>query len=102
MICSHIPQRTEIAEYANGQKITRAPCRKRTGNQEPRAKKFGDLITADHKIFSENCELRNNHWYAVVVQELATQWVHIRAKQNLHRKPKRVYESFSSRQPIQK
>ena len=36
---------------------------------------FGDLITADHKIVSEGCESRNNHRYAVVVQDLATQWI---------------------------
>ena len=29
--------------------------------------------TADHKVLSEGCESRNNHRYAVVVQDLATQ-----------------------------
>ena len=55
-------------------KITRAPCRKRTGTAVPRAENFGDLITADHKVLGEGCESRNNHRYAVVVQDLATQW----------------------------
>ena len=32
-------------------------------------------MTADHKVLSENCESRNNHRYAVVVQHLATQWI---------------------------
>ena len=41
----------------------------------PRAEHFGDLITADHKILSEESESRNNHRYAVVVQDLATQWI---------------------------
>ena len=36
---------------------------------------FGDLITADHKVLSDNCKSRNNHRYAVVVQDLATQWI---------------------------
>ena len=40
----------------------------------PRAEYFGDLITADHKILSEGSESRNTHRYAVVVQDLATQW----------------------------
>ena len=40
----------------------------------PGAENFGDLITADHKVLSDNCESRNNHRYAVVVQDLATQW----------------------------
>ena len=36
---------------------------------------FGDLITADHKVLSEGCESQNNHRYAVLVQDLATQWI---------------------------
>ena len=56
--------------------ITRAPCRRRIGRVVPRAEVFGDLITADHKVLSENCESRNNHRYAIVVQDLATQWIH--------------------------
>ena len=40
-----------------------------------RAGKFGELITADHKVLNEGCESRDNHWYAVVVQDLATQWI---------------------------
>ena len=55
--------------------MTRAPCRRRTGEALPRAEKFGDLMTADHKVLSEGCESRNNHRYAVVVQDLATQWI---------------------------
>ena len=38
-------------------------------------RKFGELITADHKVLSDNCESRNNHRYAIVVQELATEWI---------------------------
>ena len=32
-------------------------------------------ITADHNVLNEVCESRNNHRYAVVVQDLATQWI---------------------------
>ena len=56
-------------------KITRASCRRRAGTVVPRAEIFGDLITADHKVLSEGCESRHNHRYAVVVQDLATQWL---------------------------
>ena len=28
-----------------------------------------------HKVLNEEGESRNNHWYAVVVQDLATQWI---------------------------
>ena len=55
--------------------VTRAPCRRRKGEAVPRADNFGDLITADHKVLSDNCESRNNHRFAVVVQDLATQWI---------------------------
>ena len=55
-------------------KITRASCRRRTGTVVPIAEIF-DLITADHKILSEESESRNKHRYAVVVQDLATQWI---------------------------
>ena len=41
----------------------------------PRAEHFGDLITADYKVLSEESESRNNHRYAIVVQDLATQWL---------------------------
>ena len=56
-------------------KITKAYCRRRIGGVVPRAENFGDLMTADHKVLSESCESRNNHRFAVVVQDLATQWI---------------------------
>ena len=56
-------------------KLTRASCRRRAGTVVPRAEHFGDMITADHKIFREESESQNNHRYAVVVQDLATQWI---------------------------
>ena len=52
--------------------ISAALCRRRI---VLRAENFGDLITADHQVPSEGCESRNNHRYAVVVQDLATQWI---------------------------
>ena len=56
-------------------KITKASCRRRTGEALPQAEKFVDLITADHKVLNERCESKDNHRYAVVVQDLATQWI---------------------------
>ena len=50
--------------------MTGDPCRRRTGESAPRAEKFGDLTTADHKVLSEGGEFRNNHRYEVVVQDL--------------------------------
>ena len=74
-ICIHFPKdrNYEICQRTN---IKRAPCRRRNSGAVLRAQIFGDLITADHKVLSDNCESRNNHRYAVVVQDLATQWIH--------------------------
>ena len=73
-VYTHFPKDRKC-EICQRTKITRAPRRRRNGGAVPRAEIFGDLITADHKVFSENCESRNNHRYAVVVQDLATQWI---------------------------
>ena len=62
-------------EICQRTKITRDPCRRRFGGAVLRAGNFGDLITADHKVLSEGCESRNNHQFAIVVQDLATQWI---------------------------
>ena len=74
MFYTHFPD-DRNCEICKRTKITRAPCRRRNGEAVPRAAKCGDLITADHKVLSDNCESRNNHRYAVVVQDLATQWI---------------------------
>ena len=71
---THIPK-DRNCEICKRIKITKAPCRRRNGGAVPRAENFGDLITADHKVLSEGCESRNNHRFAVVVQDLATQWI---------------------------
>ena len=73
-VYTHFPK-DQNCEICQRTKITRAPCRRRIGGVVPRAENFGDLITADHKVLSDNCESRNNHRYAVVVQDLATQWI---------------------------
>ena len=62
---THFPK-DRNCEICKRTKITRAPCRRRNGEAVPRAVNFGDLITADHKVLSDNCESRNNHRYAVV------------------------------------
>ena len=71
---THFPK-DRNCEICKRTKITRAPCRRRNGGAVPRAENFGDLITADHKVLSDNCESRNNHQCAIVVQDLATQWI---------------------------
>ena len=71
---THLPK-DRNGEICKRTKITRAPCRRRNGEAVPRAENLGDLTTADHKVLSDNCQSRNNHRYAVVVQDLATQWI---------------------------
>ena len=73
-VYTHFPK-DRNCEICQRTKITRAPCRRPNGEAVPRAVNFGVLITADHKVRSDNCESRNNHRYAVVVQDLATQWI---------------------------
>ena len=80
-IFTHFPQ-YQNCEVRLRTKITRAPCRGRTGEAVPQAEKFGDLITADHKVLNVEDESRNNHRYAVVVQDPATQWLQSYPVQN--------------------
>ena len=54
---THFPK-DRNCEICKRTKITRAPCRRSNGGAVPRAEKFGDLITADHKVLSDNCESR--------------------------------------------
>ena len=88
---THFPK-DRNCEICQRTKITRAPCRRRKGEAVPRADNFGDLITADHKVLSDNCESRNNHRYAVVVQDLATQWIQAYPckKQNFTTNPEKL------------
>ena len=70
--------KTHFPKDRNGEiflrtKITRVPCRRRNEGSIPQ--KFGDWITADHKVLNERSESRNNHQHVVVVQDLATQWI---------------------------
>ena len=74
VVCTQFPK-DRNCDICLGTKITRASCRKCTGTVVPGAENFGDLITVDQKVLTWGCESRNNHRYAVVVQDLATQWI---------------------------
>ena len=85
-VYTHFPK-DRNCEICQRTKITIAPCRRRIGRVVPRAEIFGDLITADHKVLSEGGESQNSLRYAVVVQDLATQWIQsYPCKQKLLRK----------------
>ena len=93
-IFSHFPKAPNC-DICLKAKITKASCRRRTGTVVPRAEHFGDLITADRKVLSEGCESRHNHRYAVVVQDLATQWVQFtHAKQKTSQETERSVQKF--------
>ena len=90
-VYTHFPK-DRNCEICKRTKMTRAPCRRRNVEAVPRAENFGDLITADHKVLSENCQSRNNHRYEVVVQDLATQWIQAYPckNQNFTRNPEKL------------
>ena len=71
---THFPK-DQNCEVRKRTKMTRTPCRRRNGNSVPRAEMFGDLITADHRVFNEGSESRHNHRNLIVVQDLVTQWI---------------------------
>ena len=80
-------------------KVTRAPCKRRTGAAVLRAEKIGDLITADHKVLNDGGESRNNHRYAVVVQGFGNPMDSVLSvhNKNFSGDWQEFYESFLSR-----
>ena len=93
-VYTHFPKDRKC-EICKRTKIARASYRRRNGEAVPRAVNLGDLIKADHKVLSDDCESRNNHRYAVVVQDLATQWIQAhpcenKISQETQRSPQKV------------
>ena len=59
---------------------------------------FGHSVTVDPKVLGERCESRTNHRYAVVVQDLATQWIQsfpckTKTSQETHKSSQKFLES---------
>ena len=67
--------KTEIARSVRGPKLQGLRAEDALAEPYLVQKNIGDLITADHKVLCESCESRNNNRYAIVVQDLATQWI---------------------------
>ena len=84
--------KTEIARSENGPKLQGSYAEDAMEKPYLELHNFGDLITADHKVLSDSCESRNNHRYAFVVHDLATQWIQAYQckKQNFTRNPKKL------------
>ena len=76
------PERPKLRDSARGPKSQGPRAEDALAESHFVAENVGDLITADHKVLSEGCESRNNHRYAVVVQDLATQWIQVVSVQN--------------------
>ena len=73
-VCLITSRMTELATSAWGRKLQWLLAEDVLVQSFPK-REIGDLITVDHKVLSEGCESRNNHRYAVVVQDWATQWL---------------------------
>ena len=74
-IFTHFPKDRNCDITFENQNFGGSSQKKRTGAAVPRAASFGDLLTSDHKVPSEGCESRNSYRYAVVVQDVAAQWI---------------------------
>ena len=81
-IFTRFSERPKLRRLLENQNNKKNNCRKRTGEALPRAEKFGDLITADHKVLKEGCESRDIHQYAVMVQRSCHSMVSILSVQN--------------------
>ena len=96
---THVPKDRNL-DVCSRTKIARVPCRRCDEGSFPRALKFGDLITADHKILNDGSESRNNHRLYKISPLSGYNLIRVRPK--LLRRRKRVCESFSSRHRSQK
>ena len=74
-LCLHALYEGSKLPYLPEDENNEGPVQKTHRRSRTSCRKFDDLITADHKVLSDNCESRNNHRCAVVVQDLATQWL---------------------------
>ena len=74
---THFPKDPNC-EVCGRTKVTRVPCKRHTDERADRKKmgeRFGDMITADHKVLNEGQESRMHYKYKGVVQDLAAQWI---------------------------
>ena len=77
---AHPPSNTSSnkAGVCKRTKVVRAPCRRNPADRADIfkiAERFGDMITADHKVLNEDQESRLHVRLAVVEQDLTTQWI---------------------------
>ena len=104
MVVTLTSQKTEIAKSACEPKCQGLFAENALAKQYLEQEKFGDLISADHKLSNEGGESRNNHRYAFVVQDWATQWIQSYPwkTKTSQESEKGFYESSSNRQKSRK
>ena len=68
-------QQIELGKYACEPRWQGLLAEHALAKQYLEQKGLVDLITADHRVLNEESESQNNHRDAVVVQDLATQWI---------------------------
>ena len=88
-LVTHFPKDTNC-KVCRRSKGTTAPCTRNSDDRADRikvAERFGDVITADHKILTEEQESRKHHKYAaVVVQDLAAPYSKLLMQNQIRRK----------------
>ena len=92
-VYTHFPK-DRNCEICQRTKITRAPCGRRNCGAVAHAENFGDFMTADHKVLSDNCELET----ITDMQSWCKTWPPsgynpTRAKRKLPRRPKGACKS---------
>ena len=89
-----ISLKTEIARSVNGPKLQGLRAEDAMVKAVPRADNFGDLITAHHKVLSDNCGLETiidtQSWYRILLLNGSRR---IRAKTKLHKKLREACKS---------
>ena len=99
-IFSIIFRRTPVSIHANAQRSRELHAEGILKVERiPRAPKNGNVIAAEHKVLGEENESRPHHRYAVVVHDVATQWIqsYPRRKKECARYDESVAAILSSR-----
>ena len=74
-MCSHIFQRTQVATYAEGPQLYGLHAESEAKATYFAQKSLVTLLRPTTEVLIEEGESRNHHRYAVIVQDLATQWI---------------------------
>ena len=75
---THCPKDPDC-EVCRPTKATRAPCQRNADDRADRieiAQRFGSAVAAGNQVLKQEQEFGMHHKYTLVVQDLATQWIH--------------------------